>query len=376
MERAKFETLEKQREFFIKVKEKLGVGAKKLSKKVGLKSRGSIESYTFMRTAPPIEIIKKLENLSGIKAKYESIDGKIYRKEREFIPLDPKDAENILRKKFGRDFKYLVYIIKSNLTIREITDKMRKKQYSFDNSEISRCMGAYRTNLLSKIVKEIIPKEREILLKGNIRKDKGTLSINFNLMPLYKILKQKEIKVGLEISKDRKKIRIFPLNFGRKLISSNKAIKILLTEKSGLEIKSNMKIILNPKEFGFSLTESIYDTDAKSLFREAVKEGFILDSQRSTPANHKGDLSLFLKDKNVIIEITQASSYKGNYFKIGQCFVQKISWPKSIQYLICKEQFLSKDSKLALKKLGVKVIHTKFNKGWEKKVVKEIKNGI
>ncbi len=38
MLRAKFETFEKQREYFLKVKEKLGVGSKKLSEKLGLKS--------------------------------------------------------------------------------------------------------------------------------------------------------------------------------------------------------------------------------------------------------------------------------------------------------------------------------------------------
>ena len=85
MKRAKFETLEKQRDFFIKVKKKLGIGSKKLAERLGLKSRGAIESYTFMRTAPPIEIVKKLEELSGIKAKYEQIEGKIYRKKRGFI---------------------------------------------------------------------------------------------------------------------------------------------------------------------------------------------------------------------------------------------------------------------------------------------------
>ena len=67
MIRAKFKTLEKQREFFISVKKKLGLGAKELSKKLGLKSRGAIENYTFMRTAPTLKIVKKLEELSGIK---------------------------------------------------------------------------------------------------------------------------------------------------------------------------------------------------------------------------------------------------------------------------------------------------------------------
>lgn len=374
MKRAKFETPQKQLEFFLKVKKKLGIGAKELSKKLGLKSRGAIESYTFMRTAPPVKIMKKLEKLSGIKPKYEKVEGKIYRRERGFMPWDPKEAKKILKEKFEKDFEYLDKIVKTKLSIKEIIDKIRKKGYSFDNSKISRYIGDYRTNLLSKIVKEIKITKEEITIKGNIRKDKKTLSINFNLMPLYKILKQNSIKASMEISEDKSKIKILPLKFGRKLIASNNAIKILITEKSGLKVKSKVEIVLNPKKFGFSLTESIYDNDAKNLFKEAVKEGFILDSQRSTPANHKGDLSLFIKDKNIIIEITKASSYKGSYFKIGQCFIQKTSWPKAIQYLVCKKQFLSNDSEKALKKLRVKIINTNFNKSWEKDIIKEIKN--
>ena len=52
MKRAKFETPENQREFFLGVKKKIGIGAKELSQRLRLKSRGAIESYTFMRTAP------------------------------------------------------------------------------------------------------------------------------------------------------------------------------------------------------------------------------------------------------------------------------------------------------------------------------------
>jgi hypothetical protein len=192
MLRAKFEPLEKQREFFLKVKKKLGMGSKNISKKLGLKSRGSIESYTYMRTSPPINIIKKLENISGIKADYHIVKGKIYRQKRGFMPLNPKKAEQILRKKFNKDFNYLIRIIKTNLTIKEILDKIRRKGYTFDNSLISRCIGTYRKNHLSKIVQEINLNKKEIIVKGNIRQDKNTLAINFNLIPLYNLLKQNE----------------------------------------------------------------------------------------------------------------------------------------------------------------------------------------
>jgi len=376
MKKAKFENLEKQREFFVFVKKKLGLGAKELSKRLGLKSRGAIESYTFMRTAPPVTLVKKLEEMSKIKGVYQEIEGKVYWKKRNFTPLDPKEAKKVLEKKFGKYFKYLDQEIKSNLTIAEILGKIRKKGYSFDNSKISRYIGAYRTNLLSEIVDDIKLKKNEIVLRGHIRRDKNTLSINFNLMPLYKILKQNKILVKLEISKNRKKIRISPSNFGRKLNPFNNTIKVLLTEKSGLEIKSNVEIILNPKKFGLNAIESIYDSDAKVLLKKALEAGFTLDPQRSTPHNHKGDLSLYLKEKNIVIEITKAESYKNSYFKIGQCFIQKISWPESKQYLICKNNFLSKESENALKKLGVEIIKTNFDNGWERGIMHSIKNGI
>lgn len=376
MLKAKFKTLKEQRAFFIKVKKKLNMGSRKLSKILGLKSRGSIENYTFMRTSPPVEIIKELEKISGIKAKYEKIEGKIYRKKREFMPMEPEIAKKILKDKFGRDLDYLLNLIKSNLTIKEIVTKIRKRGYSFDNSKISRCIGAYRTSLLSGIVNDINPSKEEIILKGHIRMDKKTLSINFNLSPLYKILNKKKIKVGLEISKDRKKIRIFPVEFGRKLIKTVGAIKILITEKSGLKIKSNIELILNPKKFGFSIIESIYDKDAKLLVKEALKRGFVLDNYRSTPANHKGDLSLYFKEKNIILEITRASSTQAGYFKVGQGLIQKNSWPKSIHFIICKKDFLSTDAKNALKKLKIKIINTNFNKGWEKRLIKEIENDL
>ena len=376
MKRAKFETLKKQRDFFIRVKKKLDMGSKKLAEKLGLKSRGAIESYTFMRTAPPVEIVKKLEELSGIKGKYKQIEGKIYRKKREFMPMNPFEAKKILIKKFEGDFEYLKKLIKSNKDIKTIIKEIRKKGYQFDNSKISRCIGAYRTNLRSKIVKEIIPKKEELIISGFIRKEKTTHSINFNLFPLYKILKDKKIRVGLEISEDRKKIRVFPLNFGRYLSIQTKAIRILLTEKSGLKLKTNIEIILDPNSFGFSIFDSIYDNDAKPLAKEALKQGFLLDSYRSTPNNHKGDLSLYWNKKNIIIEITRMSAAQGQYLKIGQCFIQKNSWPNAKHFLVHKQKFLRKTSLDAFKKLKVNLINTDFDNNWQVNVIKDIKEII
>jgi len=376
MKRAKFETLKKQRDFFIRVKKKLGIGSKKLAKKLGLKSRGAIESYTFMRTAPTVKIVKKLEKLSGIKGKYEQIEGKIYRKKREFTPMDFKNAEKILKEKFKKDFGYLKKLIKSDRNIKNIIKEIRGEGYSFDNSKISRCIGSYKTNLRSKIVNEITSKKEELIVKGFIRKEKKTLSINFNLFPLYKIIENRRIRVGLEISKDRKKIRIFPLKFGRNLIKQAKAIKILLTKKSELKPKSNIEILLDPKIFGFSIFDSIYDADAKPLAREALKQKFLLDSYRSTPNNHKGDLSLYSKNRNILIEITRMSTRQGQYFKVGQCFIQRSIWPNAQHFLVCRKKLLRKTSLDAFKKLKITIINTNFDNNWQINVIKSIKQSI
>lgn len=379
MKKAKFDTREVQRDFFIKIKKKLGIGSRNLSKILGLKSRGGLESYTAMRTAPPLWIVKKLEKLTNIKGNYKMIDGRVCRKKRGFMPANPEFAEKALKEKFSGDYDYLLTLIKSDLSIAKITKKMRGQGYSFDGSKINVYIGAYRKKLLSRIVSEIKPNKNEIILRGFIERSKGTLQILFNLFCLYKILEEKKIRVGLEISEDRKKIRIFPLNFGRNLIKSRKTIKILITEKSGLKIKDNVDIILDPNKFGFSIINTIYDLDAKRLAEEALKEKIIIDAYRSTPFNHKGDLSLYINNKNFLIEITRASSYKSGYFKIGQCFVQKNSWPDSNQILICKKKLLSKDSINALDKIGIKIIYSDFNKNWGKeslsKIFDYIKNG-
>jgi hypothetical protein len=182
--------------------------------------------------------------------------------------------------------------------------------------------------------------------------------------------------VGHEISEDRKVIRIFPLDFGRNLILSRDAIRILITEKSGLKVKSNISVIFNPFDFGLDMYNSIYDKDSREFARLACKHGFILDYYRSTPSNHKGDLSLFYKNKNIILEITQANSYKASYFKVGQCYVQKRLWPGGIHVLICKDKFFSKECIPALEEMGVKIIYTDFDKNWEEKVIKQIKEII
>ncbi len=373
MIRVKFETLQEQKEFFNSVKEKLSMGGRRLARKLGFKSRCTLENYIVARRAPPLKLVKELERISGTKApKYIKIKGKVYRKRKEFIPLEPDIATRILKERFKGDFDFLVSYIKSDYTIKDILEKMRLRGYHFDTSKFSRCVGSYRINLLSKIVNNIIPKNEEIIILGSVRKGNKSLELYFSLLPLLKILDRKRVRIGLEISKDRKRIRIFPLNFGRNLIKNGGSIKIIITEKSGIKIGPGIEVILDPNKFNFNILDSIYDKDARILAKELLKRGFVLDSYRSTPANRKGDLSLYINGKNIIIEITRGSHYKIGCHKLGQSFIQKIRFPKSIQFLVCKKKLLSKDYIHAFKRMGVKIINVDFNKNWKKEVIKEL----
>jgi len=376
MKKAKFGTLEDQKIFFNSVKGELGIGAKKLAKLLGLKSRGSIESYTFGRTAPPLEIVRNLEKISGVKGDYQIVEGKVVRKERKFMPLDPVEGKRKLREKFGNDFNKIDSWIKSDLSIRKIVDKIRERKYIFDNSLVSKWIGAYRTSLKIRFSEELCPTKDEIILRGRVRKDNKTYSIGFNLVNLSKSDLRKEFRIGLEFSKDFAAVRLFPLTFGRKFNVGNHNIRILVTEKSGIKDGYYINVILRPQDFGFSIKDSIYDVDAKVLVGPLLKEGFVLDNYRSTPANHKGDLSVFYGNINYIIEITQAKTYHACYYKVGQSYIQKLSWPGSKQIFVCCKSFLIPSAKQALKKLKVEIIEVDFEEKWEQKVVQELKKII
>ena len=71
--RARFQSKEDQRKFFLDVKKATGMGSRKLSLLLGLKSRGCVENYTKCRTSTELEIVKRLEEISGIKGNYESV---------------------------------------------------------------------------------------------------------------------------------------------------------------------------------------------------------------------------------------------------------------------------------------------------------------
>ncbi len=125
-----------------------------------------------------------------------------------------------------------------------------------------------------------------------------------------------------------------------------------------------------------SIFDSIYDADAKPLAKEALKQGFSLDSYRSTPNNHKGDLSLYLGNQNIIIEITRMSTRQGQYFKVGQCFIQKNIWPNARHFLVCRKKLLRKTSLDAFKKLNINIITTDFEDNWQINVIRNLREFV
>jgi len=373
MKRAKFDDLKKQMDFFAEVKKKLGFGDVTLAKRLGIKSRCTLDNYIFAKRAPPIEIIKKLEKISGLRAiSYQEVEGKVYRKKREFMPLPFEIADETLKKLFKENFNFLIDLIKSNLTIEDILNKMRSKGYHFDTSKISRCVGSYRINLLSKIKEDVPILKEDVIVPGFIRKEARTLAIYFSFSPFKRKLETNKIKVGLEISHDQKRIRILPLEFGRNIIRNGNSLKILLTEKSGLKIGRGIDVIFDPTKFGWHILDSLYDHDAKILADEAMKRDFVLDNYRSTPANHRGDLSLYKKGKHILIEITQGSDYKIAYHKVCQCFIQRFCFPKSKLFIVSKKKIISKEAARALNNIDASILYVDFNEGWEKTIIDRI----
>ena len=115
---------------------------------------------------------------------YDVVEGRVIRKKKEFLSMDPAEAEQNLKKKFGEYFSKIDSWIKSDLSIKKILSKIREKGCSFDGSVVGRWIGAYRTNLKITIVENIYPKNSDIIVSGFVRSESKTNSISFNLIKL------------------------------------------------------------------------------------------------------------------------------------------------------------------------------------------------
>src|SRR3989338_1033674 len=142
--RAKFKSKEEQRKFFLDVKKATKMGSRKLSRLLDLKSRGGLESYTACRSSPVLEIVKKLEEISGVKGNYEIIDvGRfVVKGKRKFMSMSIETSKEVLKKRFGKNYFDIVEMIDQRYKQEDILKKLREYNYKFDSSLISKAIGS------------------------------------------------------------------------------------------------------------------------------------------------------------------------------------------------------------------------------------------
>lgn len=376
--RARFPSKEEQRIFFILNKKRLNLGGRKLAVALN-SSRGTIESFSSGRTAPPIDIVKRLESMTGIKAEFESTRNRVVRKRRNLMPMSIDEAERVLRQAFKNDYDYVKELIRQPVRIKDVASLMRKQyNHRFDGSVVQRAIGACRKYLQIRIVKEIeIPKD-SVVVKGCTRVTKNSFTLFFSLKPLAQAIKEKKIKVGLEISEDKKSIRLFPLErIGRNIGLSKQTLRVVLPQVLNLEPWHKVNVIYSPREFGQNYIDFIQDKDGRSLAAIAENLGFEAYPIRNTNNTNSGDLTLRCRDCLIMIEVTRAISPNVARLKIGQCLVQKIANKDiSFQFIICRNNMFSQEELNALGFIGVGVIYTDFKENWPKDVLSKIKEKV
>ncbi|MFA4855093.1 MAG: hypothetical protein WC634_00720 [archaeon] len=373
--RARFETRESQKEYFNNVKRKLSVSIRKLAKLLKV-SDGGIESYCCGRTAPPIWIIKRLENLTGLGAVYVEGSGKIVRKRRRLMPMALAEAKEVLGKYFPSWLERILGMIEEGYTIKEIAASLRREKFVFDSSAVVKAIGAYKKNFLIRIC-DNISKESCIVVRGRVDKSKGDCTINFNLKPLAQLIgNDDKIRVRLEVSNGRTVVKLIPSKIGRKIafIKGWGAFKIHIPVQLGLLPTTHVDILIPTAEFGLDFFDCIYDKDAVTLAKRAVERNLQIFPLRSTPNNRLGDLVFEANDKLVVIEITRALSRNCAHFKLGQSLMQKILHKDKdmIQLLVCKKGLFDENQKEALNFLRVNIIYTDFKNGWEDGVLSQM----
>ncbi len=371
--RAKFESKEQQREFFLSVKKSTKMGSRKLSKLLGLQSRGGLESYTACRTSPELSVVQKLEEISGIKANYEIIPhNKNVMVKRKLVTMPAEEAENLLRKRFGDEhYSEIINFIEQDRNLDDITNILRTTYgYKFDNHVIVRAIGSLKLSRRFGLLKKFDETEC-VVLDGYVQNSKGSFVVGFNLDFLCKVLYDKECKIGFVLNNDHNKIRVFPLKGGKKLSSSsyNKRLIFHVPTRFPLKHNSKIKVLLNPKDFGYNLTDFIQDEDAKKLACKAIERGFVIHPVRSTTNNAMGDVVLEYKNKKILIEITRFTKQQAANWKLGQALLQRIKYPDFSSFIVLNKRVLTKSYKIGFNYIGVTPIAVNFEDEWEIQVL-------
>ena len=376
--RAKFQSKEEQRKFFLDVKKATKMGSRKLSRLLDLKSRGGLESYTACRTSPELSIVKKLEELSGLKANYEIIhNNKNVMVKRKIVTMPYEEAENILRKRFG-DMHYseILKFIEQDENLDDIANKLRSYGYRFDNHIIVRALGSLKLSRRFGLL-EKFDEMRCAVLDGYVQNSRGSFLVRFSLGFLRQKLSAKNCKIGFIINDDYSKVKIFPLKGGKKLSASdNRLLRFHIPTRFPLKHNSRVKVLLNPKDFGYSLTDFVQDEDARKLAHKALERGFVIHPVRSTTNNAMGDIVLEYKDRKILIEITRFEKQQAANWKLGQVLLQRINYPSFTNFLILNKGVLSKSHLRAFDRIVVTPITVDFGGDWENRALDFIEKSI
>lgn len=374
--RAKFQSKEEQRKFFLDVKKATKMGSRKLSMLLDLKSRGGLESYTAARTSPELEIVRKLEEISGVKGNYEIVEvGRLVVKgKRKFMSMPVETAREVLKKRFGKNyFEVVIGMIDQGYKQEDILKKLREYNYKFDSSLISKAIGSLRTHDRVKYVDKLKLSD-DLILKGIVQDGGRGLTVSFNIGKLYDKFVEKKISIEIE---GLNKVRIYPFKNGKKLFHmTGKRIGFHLPPTVNLKHNSKVEIYINFKEFGFDKLDSIQDSDARILLKAALTRGFNLYPYRSTTGNLMGDIVLEYKNKIILIEITRARSDQIANWKLGQALLQKINYPSFEHFMVVRKGLLRKAHIKAMDYIGTKCVFTDFENDWENDVLEDVKNQI
>lgn len=379
--RAKFQSKEEQRKFFLDVKKATGMGSRKLSLLLDLESRGGLESYTACRTTPEFSIVKKLEEISGIKANYEVLShNKYVAVKRKIVTMPYEEAEKLLRKRFGEErYLEIMKLIKQDENLDDIATKLRTYGYRFDNHIVVKALGSIKLSRRFGLL-EKFDENKCIVLDGFIQNIRGSFVIGFSLGFLFDKLSAKDYKIGFILNEDYSKVKIFPLEGGKKLTATTsdhyKRIRFHIPTRFPLKHNSRIKVLLKPEDFGSELVDFIQDIDAQKFAVKAIERGFNIYPIRSTNNNSLGDLVLEYKDQKILIEITRFTKQQAANWKLGQALLHRINYPSFTNFIILNKRVLSKSHLKALDHIEVTPITVDFESDWENQALNFIEKSV
>ena len=188
----------------------------------------------------------------------------------------------------------------------------------------------------------------------------------------------KTYTVGFIFNPDFSKVRIFPLNNGMTLAaySFDTLLRFWVRPCFPLNSKKNIKVCINPQEFGFDFADFVQDYDARRLAKKLIEKDFTVYPVRSTNTNAMGDLVVTHGNKTLMIEITRAIKQQAANWKLGQAFLHRFRYPNFINFIVVRKDFFGAYHIQALKELKITPIFSDFRTDWESETASLIENAL